>query len=282
LKNILSIDVEDWYHILDTSSTPGINEWSHLKPRVTKNFYTLLDVFDTNKVKVTCFFLGWIAEKFPNLVKEADRRGHEIASHGYAHQLIYKQSRVEFAEDIRKAKELIETISGKPVLGYRAPGFSIIESTKWAFDELSKAGYLYDSSIFPTVSGHGGIIGAKIYPHKIESAYGSIIEFPITVVQLLRRRFCFFGGGYIRLFPYWLIRHFSKKVNNEGRPVVYYLHPREIDPEHPRLSMGINRRFKSYVNLHTTMKKIRKLTNDEKLIPFKDWIFQYGNLDDID
>jgi len=282
LKNILSIDVEDWYHILDTSSAPGINEWNHLKPRVTRNFYTLLDVFDTNKVKVTCFFLGWIAEKFPELVKEADRRGHEIASHGYAHQLIYKQSRVEFAEDIRKAKALIENISGKPVLGYRAPGFSIIESTKWAFDELSNAGYLYDSSIFPTVRGHGGILGAKVYPHKIESAHGSIIEFPISVVQLLRRKFCFFGGGYIRLFPYWLIRHFSKKVNEEGRPVIYYLHPREIDPEHPQLSMGLSRRFKSYVNLHTTMKKIRKLINDEQLIPFKDWIFQHGNLYDID
>ena len=184
LKNILSIDVEDWYHILDTSSTPGINEWNHLKPRVTKNFYTLLDVFDTNKVKVTCFFLGWIAEKFPDLVKEADRRGHEIASHGYAHQLIYKQSRVEFAKDIRKAKALIENISGKPVLGYRAPGFSIIESTKWAFDELSNAGYLYDSSIFPTVRGHGGIQNHKIRFKNLQFLFGGTDEHVLDKVSL--------------------------------------------------------------------------------------------------
>jgi len=236
----------------------------------------MLDLFDSSGVKVTCFFLGWIAEQFPELVREADKRGHEIASHGYSHQLINVQAREDFAEDVRKAKKLLEDITGKAVLGYRAPGFSITEGTEWAFDELCKAGYQYDSSIFPTVRIHGGIVGAKIHPHKVQSGNGTIIEFPITVVSIMGKRLCFFGGGYLRLFPYTLIRHFSHVVNKEGRPVIYYVHPREIDPKHPRLRMGLNRRFKSYVNLNTTMTKIKKLAREQDLVPFRDWIAQAG------
>ena len=160
------------------------------------------------------------------------------------------------------------------MIGYRAPGFSIIETTKWAFEELCKAGFLYDSSIFPTNRGHGGIAKAKIYPHKIRSRNGDIIEFPITVISLIGKKICFFGGGYLRIFPYFIIRYFSEAVNKEGRPVIFYIHPREIDPAHPRLPMGFYRYFKSYVNLNTTIKKLKKLINDEKLLPFREWINQ--------
>lgn len=266
------MDVEDWFHILEVDSTPNTEEWNQIESKVEKNFLNLLDVFDTVGVKVTCFFLGWVAEKFPNLVKEADERDHEIASHGYGHQLIYTQTREEFSEDIRKSKKFLEDITGKRVLGYRAPGFSIIESTKWVFDELCDAGYLYDSSIFPTTRGHGGIADAKIYPHTVTSEKGDILEFPITVATVMGKNICFCGGGYLRFFPYPVIRHFSKVVNKKGRPVIYYIHPREIDPWHPRLSMGFYRYFKSYVNLHTTFNKVKKLIYEEELLPFRDWI----------
>lgn len=279
MKNVLSVDVEDWFHILEVDSTPDIEGWIRMESRVEKNFYEMLDAFDNVGVKVTCFFLGWIAEKLPKLAKEADERGHEIACHGYSHQLIYTQTRKEFAEDIRKAKKLLEDITGKHVLGYRAPGFSIIESTKWAFDELCNAGYLYDSSIFPATRGHGGIANAKIHPHKVCTENGEIIEFPITVITLIGKKVCFFGGGYLRFFPYFIIRHFSKAVNKEGRPVIYYIHPREIDLEHPRLPMGIYRHFKSYVNLHTTFSKVKRLINEEEVVPFRDLIAENKNWD---
>lgn len=272
MKNVLSVDVEDWFHILEVDSAPDVENWIRMESRVEKNFYSMLDVFDTAGVKATCFFLGWIAEKLPKLAKEADERGHEIACHGYSHQLIYTQTRKEFAEDISKSKKILEDTIGKHVLGYRAPGFSIIESTKWAFDELSNAGYLYDSSIFPTARGHGGIADAKTHPHKIHSENGDIIEFPITVITFIWKKMCFFGGGYLRIFPYFLIRHYSNAVNKEGRPVIYYIHPREIDPKHPRLPMGFYRYFKSYVNLRTTINKIKRLINEEEFLPFRDWI----------
>ena len=264
MKNILSVDVEDWFHILEVDSSPNIEEWIHTESRVENNFYRMLDIFDTVGAKVTCFFLGWVAEKFPKLVKEADERGHEIACHGYGHQLIYTQTREEFSEDIRKAKKLLEDITGKYLLGYRAPGFSIIERTKWAFDELCDAGYLYDSSIFPTTRGHGGIADANIHPYKVSSANGDIIEFPMTVTTVIGKKMCFFGGGYLRFFPYSVIRHFSRVVNKEGRPVIYYIHPREIDPEHPRLPMGSYRHFKSYINLQTTINKLKKIVHEEE------------------
>jgi len=275
MKNIFSVDVEDWFHILELESTPHIEAWNGFESRLQKNFYSLLDEFDITNTKVTCFFLGWVAEKFPEVVKEADNRGHEIASHGYAHQLIYTQTQQEFSEDITKTKKIIEKITNKPVEGYRAPGFSITKETPWAMEELAKAGYKYDSSIFPASRGHGGIIGANVFPHKINTKYGEIIEFPITTVNILNKRICFFGGGYLRFFPYFIIKAMSKRVNNEKRPVIYYIHPREIDLSHPRLSMGFVRRFKSYYNLKSSILKIRKILREQKLTTFNSWMSEY-------
>ena len=275
MKNILSVDVEDWFHILELSSTPNINEWNKFESQVKKNFYTLLDEFDKTDTKVTCFFLGWVADHFPEIVKEACQRGHEIASHGYSHQLIYTQSRQEFSDDIMKTKNLLENISGQTVIGYRSPGFSITKNTTWALDELVKGGYKYDSSIFPASRGHGGISDAKLFPHKIETKYGTIMEFPLSVAIFFKKRICFFGGGYLRLFPYSLIRYMSKRVNKENRPVVYYIHPREIDPNHPRLPMGWKRQFKSYINLKSTMPKLKNLLYEQQLTSFKNWLVEY-------
>ena len=277
MNNILSVDVEDWFHILELDSTPDLSQWNSMESAVDKNFRILLDEFDRANVKVTCFFLGWVAEHHPTLVREAQRRGHEIASHGYAHRLIYTQSRREFSEDIQKSKNILENLIGQSVKGYRAPGFSITKDTPWAFDLLTEAGYQYDSSVFPASRGHGGIIGAEMRPYKVTTPNGALIEFPVTVAPILMKRMCFFGGGYLRLFPYFIIRYMSRVVNKTNRPVIFYLHPREVDPHHPRLSMGVARRFKSYINLGSTLPKLRRLIHDQNLLTFRDWLTIYSH-----
>jgi len=278
MANIMSVDVEDWFHLLELSSTPAIGDWDNMESRVERNFYHLLDEFDRTDTKATCFFLGWVADRFPKMVIEACQRGHEIASHGYSHQLVYTQSRRQFAEDIQRSKAGLEQISGKRVVGYRAPGFSIVARTTWAFDELIAAGYEYDSSVFPATRGHGGIRNAQLSPHSIESDSGNITEFPLSAAVLLGSRVCCFGGGYLRLSPLSLIRHMSRRVNAAGRPVIYYLHPREIDPGHPRLPMGWRRRFKSYVNLRSTMPKLRAILAEQHLTSFRGWIAESNTL----
>ena len=275
MNNILSVDVEDWFHILELDGAPDIQRWSTLESRVERNFHLLLDTFDETETKATCFFLGWIAERFPNLIAEAHHRGHEVASHGYAHQLIYTQTQSQFSEDIRRAKNILENITGKSVEGYRAPGFSITEQTPWALDEISAAGYHYDSSIFPAPRGHGGLVGTPLQPYHVKIGDKTLIEFPISVAPILKRMVCFFGGGYLRLFPYPLIARMTKSVNKQGRPVIYYLHPREVDPSHPRLPMGFVRRFKSYINLHSTLPKLKRLQKDQRLVPFSTWLQQH-------
>lgn len=271
--SIFSVDVEDWFHILDVPSAPAISEWGGLPSRVEKNFRKLLDIFSEHSVQVTCFVLAWVAERFPHLVKEAAARGHEIASHGYGHRLVYQQSRDEFCEDVRHARLLLEDVAGAPVLGYRAPGFSTTTDTPWFFDALVEAGYQYDSSVFPAPRGHGGIRAARRDPYVIEGE--GLLEVPITVADLMGRPMCFFGGGYLRLYPYWLIRQKAQQVLAEGRPVVFYIHPREIDPKHPRLPMSTSRRFKSYVNLDTTEAKIRRVLQDFPVTTFQNVISNY-------
>jgi polysaccharide deacetylase family protein (PEP-CTERM system associated) len=274
-SSIFTVDVEDWFHILDVPCTPGIAEWGALPSHVEKNFTHLLDIFSEKNVQVTCFFLGWIAERFPHLVKEAAARGHEVASHGYGHSLVYEQSREDFYDDVRRARLLLEDIAGEPVVGYRAPGFSTTEQTPWFFDALAEAGYQYDSSVFPAPRGHGGMRDGRRDPHRVNDG---LVEFPITVADLMGKPICFFGGGYLRLFPYWLIRRMSKQVLAEGRPVVFYIHPREIEPQHPRLPMSRTRRFKSYVNLETTETKVRRILQDFPVTTFKAVADKYPQL----
>jgi polysaccharide deacetylase family protein (PEP-CTERM system associated) len=277
--SIFSVDVEDWFHILDDPSVPTIDQWAALPSHVEKNFSKLLDIFSEKNVQATCFFLGWVAERFSHLVKDAAARGHEIASHGYGHRLIYEQSRGDFYEDVRRARLLLEDISGGEVVGYRAPGFSTTEETPWFFDALAEAGYQYDSSVFPAQRGHGGMPQGRREPHRIGD-HGGLLEVPITVADLLGRPMCFFGGGYLRLFPYWLIHRMALQVLGEGRPVVFYIHPREIDPDHPRLPMSRKRQFKSYVNLETTEVKVRRVLQDFPVTTFKNVLSNYPQLAD--
>jgi polysaccharide deacetylase family protein (PEP-CTERM system associated) len=275
--SIFSVDVEDWFHILDVPSAPTISEWSGLPSRVEQNFSTLLDIFSAENVHVTCFILGWIGERYPHLVKQAAAQGHEIASHGYGHRLVYEQGRNDFYDDVRHARLLLEDIAGVAVSGYRAPGFSTTEQTPWFFDALAEAGYEYDSSVFPAARGHGGMRDGRRDPHRIGNGDG-ILELPISVADLMGKPMCFFGGGYLRLFPYWLIRKMARQVLADGRPVVFYVHPREIDPAHPRLPMSRSRHFKSYVNLETTESKIRRILREFPVTTFKNVISSYPEL----
>lgn len=278
MKSILSVDVEDWFHILGLRTAPEPAAWSSLPSHVERNFMDLLELFDAHGTRVTCFFLGWVAERFPHLLREAVARGHEIASHGYAHHLVFRMSPDEFLEDARKSKHLLEDIGGTGVKGYRSAGFSSTEATPWFFEKLSEAGYIYDSSVFPAAREHGGMRFERLGPHVVQSEAAGIIEFPISVARVLGKPICFFGGGYLRLFPWGVIRRMARKVLSEGRPVVFYIHPREIDPCHPRLHMSLRRRFKCYVNLKTVRPKLKRLLREFDLTTFEDFIEQSPDL----
>lgn len=273
---IFSVDVEDWFHILDVGA-PAIEDWERLPSRVEANFRRLLDLFATAGVKITCFFLGWVAARFPHLVREAAAQGHEVASHGFGHRLVYDQSPGEFFEDVRRARLLLEDLLGKAVQGYRGPGFSVTQDTPWFFEELVKAGYAYDSSVFPAARGHGGLQSGRYGPYRVQTASGPLVEFPVTVTVVGGRPRCFFGGGYLRLFPYPVVRLMTRRVLQEGRPAVFYAHPREIDPDHPRLPMNLKRRFKSYVGLRSMEGKIRRVLQDFPVTSFARFLEDFGD-----
>jgi polysaccharide deacetylase family protein (PEP-CTERM system associated) len=274
--------MEDWFHILDVASAPPLAAWEKLPSRVESNFRQLLDLFSATETRVTCFFLGWVAKQHPQLVKEAVQQGHEIASHGYAHRLVYQMTQQEFLDDAVRSRKLLEDISGAPVRGYRSAGFSTTPKTLWFFDALAEAGYQYDSSVFPAPRQHGGIRNGQREPHWVLSrCQRSVLEFPITVANLAGKSMCFFGGGYLRLFPYWLIERMANQVIAEGRPVVFYIHPREIDPAHPRLRMPLRRRFKSYVNLGSTETKIAHILRKFPVTTFRDFISQRRNWPEV-
>ena len=198
--------------------------------------------------------------------------GHEIASHSYHHRLVYEMSADEFYEDALAARELLEDMSGRAVRGFRAPAFSVTARTPWFFDKLAAAGYQYDSSVFPAHHQTGGIAIDQLAPHSIATSAGTLAEFPITAVRVLGKPVCFFGGGYLRLFPYPVIRTMGHRTLREGRPIVLYVHPREIDPDHPRMPLSRRRKFTCYVNLRSTRPKIKQILRDFQVSSFDNYM----------
>lgn len=267
---VLSVDVEDWFHILDLPSTPRLDQWAGLESRVERGFLKLLEMMAKHDVRGTCFFLGWIAKRYPQLVKAAVAGGHEIASHGFTHSLVFQHPRSEFLEDVSRSKGLLEEISGRPVLGYRAPGFSAKANVPWFFEEVAKAGYLYDASVFPAYRNHGGMLDATHTPHVVNTCAGNIVEFPASVTKVLGIPMSFFGGGYLRLSPFWLIRRMSYRALKQNGHINFYIHPREVDPDHPRLPMNSARQFRSYVGLKTAERKLGLLLQEFKPARFQD------------
>jgi polysaccharide deacetylase family protein (PEP-CTERM system associated) len=272
--SIFSIDVEDWFNLSGTGAEPPPSEWDGLESRLERNFRGLLELLAEGNATATCFVVGYFAKRFPQLVREAVAAGHEIASHGYFHRLIYQMSAVEFCKDARATRELLEDVSGRPVRGFRAPAFSVTERTPWFFDKLVEAGYRYDSSVFPAPHQTGGLAAGTFVPYTANARAGAIEEFPITAVRVFGKPMCFFGGGYLRLFPYAVIRAMGCRALGENRPVIFYVHPREIDPEGPRMALSRRRRFTCYVNVKTTRPKIRRIVRDFRVTSFERYMSQ--------
>jgi len=266
----LTVDVEDWYHILDSPVAPRIEEWGSLESRVTANVERILALLDENAVQATFFWLGWIAERNKELVRRCVALGHEVASHGYGHVLAYQLARKAFGEDVRRGKAVLEDIVGSEVVGFRAAGFGIRDYTRWVFEEIRAARHTYDSSAFPGARGHGGTPSCPLEPHMIATGAGTLVEIPLSMVEVVGKRMNFFGGGYLRLAPLCLIRWGIKRLQVAGRPLIVYLHPREVDPGHPRLPLSPFRRFKSYVNLKTTLPKLEWLCSTFKFITMRE------------
>ena len=268
----MTVDVEEWFNILDVPGEIPFEKWGVQENRLVNNMERMLALFRKYDIKATFFWLGFFAEKYPELVKKCDAEGHETASHGYAHVLAFRVGREKFREDIRKGKAVLENIIQKPVLGFRAAGVSTTDDTTWTFEEIRAAGYLYDSSVFPAARGHGGMNSSQLGPYKIQTEAGELWEIPQSMIEIMGKRISLFGGGYLRLFPYPVIRWGCRQLEKDNRPLIVYVHPREIDPDHPRLTMSCYRKFKSYVNLRSTYPKLEKLCNDYQFQLMKEFV----------
>ena len=264
LINALTIDVEDYFQVNAFEPYVARESWDGFPLRVADNVARLLDLLDEFGVKATFFVLGWVAERLPLMVKEIQARGHEIACHGYEHQLVYNIGPERFREDIRCSKVILEAITGVPVNGYRAPSYSITPRSLWALDILIEEGFSYDSSIFPVHHDTYGMPDAPRFPYTHERAAGRLREFPLTTLPIKLAGWQYnlpiAGGGYLRLLPVALIRHGIEKINRiEKKPAVLYLHPWEIDPDQPRIEASWKSRFRHYNNLAKTEAKLRLL-----------------------
>lgn len=259
----MSIDVEDYFHVSVFDGLVPRSQWDSMESRVKANTMRLLEIFDEFRVRSTFFILGWVARRHPDLVSMIARAGHEIASHGYAHRLIYDQTPAAFREDVRRAKGILEEAGGRAVAGYRAPSYSITPRSLWAIDILAEEGYTYDSSIFPIRHDRYGIPVSARRPYRIVRGARSLIEVPGSTTRFGPLNLPVAGGGYFRLLPYWWTRWGISRVNRlEGRPVVFYLHPWEIDPGQPRLPAGRLSRIRHYRNLEQTERRLRQLLTD--------------------
>ncbi len=269
MRNALTFDVEEYFHAEGFAGLVRPDDWGRFEPRVVDSTARVLDILERHGVSATFFVLGWVADRHPGLVREIRARGHEVACHGYAHRLIHGMDRHALRADVRRAKRAIERAAAGPVVGYRAPTFSVVRKTLWALEVLAEEGFRYDSSIFPIHHDRYGIPDAPRFPHRVPlPAGGELVEFPITTVRLAGQHLPFCGGGYFRLAPYPLIRAALRRVNErEGMPAMVYLHPWEIDPEQPRLPVRGLTRFRHYVNLRHTARKLDRLLGEFRFGP---------------
>jgi len=249
--NALTIDVEDYYHVSALAGSIPRDRWPRMERRVVVNTHRLLDLLDGRGVRATFFCLGVVAEEQPTLIREIHDRGHEVACHGYAHDLVYRQTPETFRDEVARAKGCLEEITGTAVRGYRAASYSITRRSLWALDLLHEAGFAYDSSIFPIHHDRYGIPDFPRFPHRVRGTEDDgLMEFPLTTARLFGRNLPVAGGGYLRLLPAALTRWGVAQVNRrEGKPAILYLHPWEIDPDQPRQRVGWLTRIRHYHNL---------------------------------
>lgn len=270
ITNALTIDVEDYFQVSAFAPLIARSQWSQFECRVERNVDVILDMLASHDIKATFFTLGWIAERYPQVVKNIVKNGHEIASHGYGHERASDQTEEAFFSDIHLAKIVLEDLSGNAVKGYRAPSFSIGTGNLWAFDCLVRAGYLYSSSVYPINHDHYGMPNSPRFAYEVRPGF---TEIPMTTSRVLQHNFPSSGGGYFRLSPYWLFHWMLSRVNRlEKESGVFYFHPWELDSTQPRI-LGINRktRFRHYVNIDQMHGRLNRLLTD----------FKWGRMDEI-
>jgi len=269
IVNALTIDVEDYFQVSALAPYIARSEWENRDCRVERNVDRILRMLDDHAARATFFTLGWIADRYPQLVRRIVDGGHELASHGYAHQRANEQDQASFLADIGRAKRVLEDISGLEVQGYRAPSFSIGDTNPWAFDCIRSTGYKYSSSIYPIRHDHYGMPGAPRFAHRIREG---LLEVPVTTMRMLARNWPAGGGGYFRLMPYAMSRWLLRRVNEVDRqPAIFYFHPWEIDDTQPRIDgIDLKTRFRHYVNLGRTERRLRRLLAD----------FRWGRVDE--
>jgi polysaccharide deacetylase family protein (PEP-CTERM system associated) len=264
IVNAITVDVEDYFQVSAFNKQVKKEHWSGFESRVNQNTHRILKIFNDYNIKGTFFVLGWIAERNRNLIQEISDLGHEIASHGYSHDLVYNQTPEAFLDETQRSKQIIEEIIGRRVKGYRAASYSITSKSLWALDILSECGFTYDSSIFPIIHDRYGIPGANTRPHKFQTEKGNeIVEFPLSTVGTRNRRFPVSGGGYFRLFPYWVSRTGLRHVNTkENMPFIFYMHPWELDEGQPRIKSSKFSEFRHYNNIDKFETRLLKLIED--------------------
>lgn len=263
MRNALTVDVEDYFQVTAFESVVDREDWSIYPSRVENNTRRVMDLLDEHGLKGTFFVLGWVAERFPLMVRDMADNGHEVACHGYGHELVYNMTPDSFRADLRQAKNILENITGRQVLGYRAPSYSIVERSLWALDVLIEEGFVYDSSIFP-FHGHNGSFAVKDCPQEIRRESGTILELPLTTLNMplpgRNLALPIAGGGYLRLLPANIVHWGIRRINQvDGQPAVLFFRPWEIDPDQPRIRARLKTRFRHYVNLELTEGKLRFL-----------------------
>jgi len=261
MVNALTIDVEDYFQVSAFAPHIARSAWDTMPCRVERNVDRILGLLSQSGAKATFFTLGWLAERYPRMVRDIVAGGHEVASHGQAHLRASEQSREEFAQDIGRARKTLEDVSGVEVRGYRAPSFSIGEGNLWAFDCIAEAGYRYSSSVYPVQHDHYGMPDAPRFPYRVRD---SLVEIPVTTARVFGRNVPAGGGGYFRLAPYSVSRWAIGRVNDvDRRSAIFYFHPWEIDPGQPRVGgISAKTRFRHYLNLDRTEARLRRLLRD--------------------
>jgi polysaccharide deacetylase family protein (PEP-CTERM system associated) len=265
IVNAMSVDVEDYFHVSVFDGVVARSAWAQMPSRVVNNTARLLDLFEAFHVRATFFVLGWVAERYPALVRDIASRGHEIGSHGFAHQLIYRQTAPEFRDDVRRAKHTLEDAAGVRVDGYRAPSFSVTAQSLWALDVLIEEGFRYDASIFPIRHDRYGIPSSPRHPYVVRRQGGELLEVPGSTIRVAGANVPIAGGGYFRILPYGWTRWGIARLNTiEQRPAIFYIHPWELDPDQPRLPASRFGRFRHYRNLRQTERRLRALLGEFK------------------
>ena len=262
MTHIFSVDLEEYFQVHAFESSIPRDDWNRLPSRVEANADILLELLSRHDTLATFFTLGWIADRHPSLVRRIADQGHEIASHGWWHRRVTRCTEIEFRSEVVDSRAILEDVSGRRVYGHRAPSFSIIRGTEWAFDVLIEAGYTYDSSIFPVRRGDYGYPGASLDAERIERPAGAILELPLTTTRLAGLRLPAAGGGYFRQLPYALTRRAFAEQSRRDRPGMFYVHPWEVDPDQPRLAVPWLARLRHYRGLRRTLPRLERLLSE--------------------